>query len=177
MDHRNKYIDLAKKLKALSDQGVGGEKVNAKIKLEKLMSEHGITREDIEGIETKIYWFTIDPLFENFFWQIVANVCGIKAEQWNVKGKKKCKGVKCTSAEAIEIDAKQIFYLPIYKKEHDIFYKAFIQANELWAKQEGESDKRRTPLTDDDKKMLRMTDSMDKHHFAKQLNAPKNKPL
>ena len=45
----SKYIELAKKLKALADRGIGGEKINAEKMLNALMKKHKISIEDIEG--------------------------------------------------------------------------------------------------------------------------------
>jgi hypothetical protein len=45
----NKIIELAKKLKALSTQGFGGEKINAEKMLQKIMVKHNLTIEDVAG--------------------------------------------------------------------------------------------------------------------------------
>ena len=46
---RNKILDKAKKLKELADRGIGGEKDNAKVMLEKWMLKHNITMNELEG--------------------------------------------------------------------------------------------------------------------------------
>jgi hypothetical protein len=46
---RNKILDKAKKLKELADRGIGGEKENAKVMLEKYMLKHNITMNEIQG--------------------------------------------------------------------------------------------------------------------------------
>jgi hypothetical protein len=47
MESRTKILDKAKKLKELADRGIGGEKENAKIMLDKYMIKHNITESEI----------------------------------------------------------------------------------------------------------------------------------
>ena len=56
----SKNIDLAKKLKALADRGVDGEKTNAEAMLNSLMKKHNITIEEIEGEELLDFFFKIE---------------------------------------------------------------------------------------------------------------------
>lgn len=168
---KDRYIELAKKLKALADKGVDGEKINAKIKLDRLMIEHGITKEDIDGVEIKLYWFNVKLSDVSFFWQIVGNVTGTSRNRYNNRLKRTKKGVECTPAEAIEIDAKFKFYSSIYKKELKIFYSAFIQTNELYRKKESDDNDTDYELTEEDRRIIEMAAGMKKHSFAKQLKA------
>lgn len=46
-------MDVIKKLKALSDRGINGEKENATKLLNKLMKKYGITEEELEKSEVK----------------------------------------------------------------------------------------------------------------------------
>lgn len=46
-----KVLKLARKLQALSERGIGGEKVNAENQLEKLMLKHNFCMEDLEQEE------------------------------------------------------------------------------------------------------------------------------
>lgn len=55
--NKNKAIDKAKKLKALADRGIGGEKLNAKAQLDKLMKEHNLSDTDVDT-ETETYEVT-----------------------------------------------------------------------------------------------------------------------
>ena len=70
----NKHIELAKKLKALADKGIGGEKVNAEKMLNDLLKKHNITIEDVEGEKTENYFFKVKPEDSNLFIQIVKRV-------------------------------------------------------------------------------------------------------
>ena len=55
-----KYIILAKKLKALADKGIDGERVNAQKMLDTLMRKHNLTITDIEGEKTDDYFFSLN---------------------------------------------------------------------------------------------------------------------
>lgn len=48
MNHKEELLEKIKKIKALADQGVGGEKTTAQAMLERLMQERGITEADLE---------------------------------------------------------------------------------------------------------------------------------
>ena len=52
-------MDVIKKLKALSDRGINGEKENATKLLNKLMKKYGITEEELEKSEVKTIWITL----------------------------------------------------------------------------------------------------------------------
>ena len=56
----SKNIELAKKLKALADKGIGGEKSNAEAMLNNLMKKHNITIEEIEGEKLMDFFFKIE---------------------------------------------------------------------------------------------------------------------
>ena len=128
-----KIVDLGKKLKALADRGEGGEKVNARALLEKLLKTHGLTIEDLE-MELETYH---DFKFKNhqlrFFQQIASTVLGSnysfgKYDENSLK--KNTYTVKCTHVQAIEVQAKFNFYWALYVREREanaeIFYTAFI---------------------------------------------------
>lgn len=52
MKNDEKKMELLKKLKALAERGVGGEKEGAQKKMEQLMKKYGI--EDIDLLEEKV---------------------------------------------------------------------------------------------------------------------------
>lgn len=137
----NKHIELAKKLKALADKGVGGEKVNAEKMLNDLLKKHNITIEDVEGEKTENYFFKVKPEDSNLFIQIVKRV----RYDLKVYGEVPAKKIKelhlkgnyfttCTAFEFIEIRTMFDHYTELYKKELDIFFGAFLTANDLLAK-------------------------------------------
>lgn len=128
----DKIIELAKKLKALSDRGVGGEKVNAKKMLDKIMQKHGLTIEDIEGEKKSYTYFNVSEIQHQIFIQTVASVIGAGFELLKDRRKRKQFVLLLTAFEAIEIQMKYDFYWKLYKDELDIFTSAFIAKNDIY---------------------------------------------
>lgn len=134
----SKHIELAKKLKSLADGGVGGEKTNAETLLNALMAKHKITIEDIEGEKTEDYCFNLSESEHRLWFQVVKVVnhdikCYGKFPKSYIK-KLNLKGnymITCTASEYIEIEAKYNFYNKLYIEESNVFYSAFLQANNL----------------------------------------------
>ncbi len=176
----SKHIELAKKLKALADKGIGGEKINADKMLNDLMKKHNLTIEDIEGEKTADYFFKFkDDDTVRLWGQIVARVNykipkygeipAKKVKQLNLKGNY---FVTCTVAEYMEIESMLGVYPRLYKQELDIFYSAFCKANDLLVT-EGK------PKTTDDltpkeyeewKRVQEMASKIKSETFRKQLN-------
>lgn len=134
----SKYIELAKKLKELADRGVGGEKQNAIAMLDSLMKKHSITMDQIEEEKTSDYFFTIEKSDKKLWHQIVKKV-NYSIKTYGEFPKKLIKDyalkgnymIFCTALEYIEIEVKYNFYKRLYSEEVDIFYSAFLKANNL----------------------------------------------
>jgi hypothetical protein len=133
-----KAIDLAKKLQALAQKGVDGEKLNAEKLLEAHLQRHNLTMDDITGDETNEYYFTIDNDDEVKLWQqIVAvidkNIKKYKFDKKTIKTyalKGNCM-LQCTPAQYIEIESMFVTYKRLYAQEIKVFYRAFLTANDL----------------------------------------------
>lgn len=175
----SKIIELAKKLKALADRGVDGEKENAAEMLGKFMEKHKLSLEDIEGEKKRRRRFKVLADQKIFFNQICSNVLG-RNYRVESTGQAIYKVVEVTDAEYVEILAKYEFYWKHYQKEQEIFYKAFIQKNQLYRKETDEERRQRQErehereLTPEEKaelwKMANMMQGMDAARFHKQLN-------
>jgi hypothetical protein len=134
----SKHIELAKKLKALADRGIDGEKQTAEKMLADLLKKHKITIEEIEGEKTEDYYFTFKDKSHRLWFQIVKTVNTTikcygpfpagKVKQYALKGNYM---IICTPCEYIEIEAKYNFYKNLYDQEMNIFYAAFLRANDL----------------------------------------------
>lgn len=175
-----KIISLAKKLHALALNGIGGEKENAAAMLDRLMKQHSITFDMLEGIEKKEYTFLIELENKKFFYQICASVLGNNYDAYIYKkerSKKRTIKVVCTAADAVEIEAKYDFYLKAWQSDLEVFYSAFIQKNHIYRKETDEereqrmaNEKELTPEELDDlMKQRDLMRAMNKHHFAKQI--------
>ncbi len=134
----SKVIELAKKLKALAENGVGGEKINAQKMLESFMKKHHITSEDIESDSILEYYFKIAPAYGALFVQIS------KRKNINIKTygefpqktikEYKLKGnymLECTKEEYVYISTAFDILKRQYEKELEIFYYAFCRSNDL----------------------------------------------
>lgn len=170
MKESAKYLELARKIKKLCDSGEGGESANAIEMLNKLMKEHGITLDEMEGEAKDYHWFKYDKETSALLRQVVASVVG----GGNLYGNKALKnhfGCECTASDALLIEAKFAFYSAKYKKELDIFYKAFVAANDIYPDGPGKNVDDLSPEEREEAmKVLRLSKSMDKHHFLKQIS-------
>lgn len=146
----SKKIELAKKLKALAEQGEAGEKQVAEFKLKEFMRKHGITDEDIESEKIEAYFFYIGPDSEKLKTTLLNQICGTMGLSIRgpiaVKDKRKYKmkedfGVHCTASQYIEISAKFEFYKNILKSDLKTFIYAFAMKHDLLIKASENKDK------------------------------------
>ena len=165
-------IDLCKKLKALCDRGVGGERANANTMLDKLMRKHNITIEDIDGEKKEYSYFKVDKIQSQIFWQIVYSVIGSDFPTFRSKGKPGYKILNITAFEAIEIHAKYDFFWKLYRDELSIFREAFIARNNIYSKNSNSNPKELTK--EEIERAIRvseMAESIKKGNLLKQLKS------
>ncbi len=173
-----KILALAKKLKALSERGVGGEKDNAVAMLQSLMKKHSITMDMLNENDAKEHTFRVEEEKRKFFTQVVASVLGKSGRVFGYRidrSKKKHLFVTCTPQEAIEIQAKFDFFWNAWQEELSIFYSALFQAQGLYTKPSGEpSETKEKELTPEEKakimKILSMMQGVDRKVFSKQIS-------
>lgn len=122
-----------KKIKALADLGIGGEKTTAMRMYEDMKIKYRF--EDIEITEDNIEceWFRYkDNLDNKLLKQICYMVTGSSEFYKRKNGRYKLIGCECSKFEKDEIE----FYFEYYKahlnKELDIFYSAFCSVNHLY---------------------------------------------
>lgn len=174
-----KVIQLAKKLKALADRGIGGEKQNAETMLKALMEKHSITMDMIDENNLAEHTFELEDKDRKFWKQVVASVIGTSYElftyPYDRRHHRKVKRytIKCTPSDYIEIQAKYDFFTKAYEDELEIFYSAFIQKNKLYAKSKGDDNKDQPDMTPEEMdklyRMLEMMKGMKNHRFLKQI--------
>ena len=135
----SKYIELAKKLKALAERGEDGERANAQALLKRLMHKHGITADMIEQETTEMHYFNVDEKYEWLLLQICAVVMQSGKIQRAIFPKEVIEehslpgniGIICTSAQCIEIDCIYSILQPHYEKEVGLFRVAFLYKHNL----------------------------------------------
>lgn len=120
-----------KKLMALADRGVGGEKQNAQRMLQKLLDKHGLTIAEL--LEDKTEWHSFryrgkeeeTILSQTFFKILDAQKIGVIATKSELK-------VRCTQFQAIEIQTHWDVYRTEYRKERKALLDAFIVRNSIY---------------------------------------------
>ena len=174
-----KHIELGKKLKALADRGVGGEKVNAQKLLHALLKKHNITIQDIEGEKTQEYFLNLDDATQGKLFSQIAGKVNRDLKLYgefpkNVIRKYKLKGnhmITCTPAEYIEIEAKYDFYSKLYADELKIFWKSFLKANDLLL-DATEDYKPTKQQLEEWKRIEEMANKIKKGEFMRQISQP-----
>lgn len=161
-----------KKLKALADKGVGGEKENAESMLKRLMEKHGVSIEEIEEDQKIPRDLKFTKKNEQLFWQILSHIMGGAAQYRSHKNSTTRIRIEMTSSEHIEFEAKMNFFQKKFEEDFSIFYRAFIHKNDLFSKPSDLSSepKEMTPEEIDEYfKVKEMMQGMKKHNHSKLL--------
>lgn len=136
MNRKEELLEKIKKIKALADRGVGGEKTTAQATLERLMQEHGITEADLEVERVETVFFPYhDELERRILIQIIFSVTGKPAFGCvgAASGRKRKKyGTDCTAAQRLEIEFNHKFFYEAAKKEFEVFLYAFYMKNGIF---------------------------------------------
>lgn len=133
----SKKIELIKKVKALADRGVGGEKEDAAKLLEKLMKKYGIEEADISEDIEEIQSFSYHGEFERrlllqIFYKHFPDIRSRVRTLPYGKGSRSTFLVSCTKAQGIEIAIEFDFYRELWKEEVNFFYKAFLHKHDIF---------------------------------------------
>lgn len=133
-----KKLELLKKLKALAERGVGGEKEGAQKKLEQLMKKYGIEDANFSEDKEEDHDFRYHDEFEKkilrqLFYKIVPDFQSRTYFYRHGRGSKSTYGIRCTKAQALQIRIEYDFYCELWKEEADFFMSAFIQKHRIFA--------------------------------------------
>lgn len=166
------YIEIAKKLKALADRGIAGEKFNAQKKLDEIMAKYGITAAELEENIESMRDFVVPTKQRRLFVQVLTMVVGFKRQTvWDKRVPTKL-SISLTLAEQIEIQGKFDFYWSLYQQEEDIFYSAFCQRNNIF--NPNMPGRPIQSLTEADikkaQRIIEMSKSVERRDYVKQLN-------
>ena len=134
MEH-DRIAEKLKKIKALADRGVGGEKETAMRMYEELKARYEIEDEEIMLGTVSLHWFGYNgELEENLLKRIFYKVTGSTTYHvYTGKYKRRKKrGCDCTEIEAAEITLLFNFYKEELKRELDTFMIAFYSGNMLY---------------------------------------------
>lgn len=164
--------ELLKKIKALAEQGIGGEKENAQKLLESLMQKYGITDQDLDDEKIDCFDFKLPKFYnaEKLACQVIFSIVGHTKEK-GLSKIGKAYWITSTTAEFLEFQAKFEFYSHHFKKDLETYYAAWIQANKIFPVKNDSEKNTERKLAAEDLKMLRLARQLDSHEFRKQIEA------
>lgn len=135
----DKKKELLKKLQALAERGVGGEKETAERKMQQLMKKYGIDKLEFEEDKLEEFEFKYsNPQEEQLIRQLFFKMFG---KEWRSKsytyrcgkGSKSIRGIECTKAEGIQLQIEYEFYKQLWQEEMKLFWDAFIQKHHIFS--------------------------------------------
>lgn len=133
---RERLLEKVKRVQALAERGVDGEKESAAALLDRLMKQYGISEAEIAEDRREIAWFRFKtPLERKLLVQVIYTVTGrIPCECVGryTGRKRKQVGIECTAAERLEIEISFEFYNAALEQELKRFYSAFLNKNHIF---------------------------------------------
>lgn len=166
-----KTIARIKKLQALVERGVGGEKTTAQRMLDKMLKENGITTlEELENEEYEYTLFSYNGKHEiKLLRQCMYKVMGADSDR--TKGKRQKLGIYCTPSQKREIELEFDFYRNVFYEELQTFMDAFIQAQGIFPPDAPQGN---GELTEDDIKMLFMAQGIERKQRHEMIESEEN---
>lgn len=169
--------ELLKKIKALAERGVGGEKDSAQALLDRLMKKYGVTELDLETERVETAWFRYrDEMERRILSQIIFMVTGkysFGCIGRHTNRPRKERGVDCTAAERLEIEANYEFFKEAMKQEFEVFFTAFCYKNNLYPSKNKVPPKDIDEMTPEEKaRILKaglMAEGMERHTLQKMI--------
>jgi hypothetical protein len=155
----NKHIALGRKLYALSQQGVGGEKVNAQEMLDAFLEKHGLTITDVEpSVRTRRIFKGVNNEIFQMFINLAASIKGKDHDVRSCNGRG-MRAIDLNDAEFADFTEKWGVYRKELnrelqrkkkeqRKEQKLLVHAFISKHNLYSKDGSKSEN--TELTAED---------------------------
>ena len=160
----------AKKLLALAERGVGGEKANAQRMLDKLLEKHSLTLDDLIGEQRKDHLFECSggAIYKRLLLQIIVSVMPLKTDIYHCRGKRNAYIVSATDAEIVEIELMYDVYSVALKEQLDITFQAFIHKHDIFNR---DTKTERGPGMDEERlqQIANMIFAMPKTHIHQRL--------
>ena len=131
-----KELKRLKKIYALALDGVGGEKETAQLLLEKLMKKHGITLEEIKGLEKYTTSKNVKNGYRvNLYCQVCSYILSSESldtlEMWKNRSTTKIVGLM-TVEEKIDVLESYEFHVKLFEEERKRLLHAFIYKHNLY---------------------------------------------
>lgn len=139
---RELVIEKLRKIAALADHGVGGEKVNAKIQLEKLLKKYHVSLEDLNTRKLRrtdafkyFYKWQRELLFDCYHC-----LMGSSSFEYYRAQKRKTLYFEMTALQEVELRDMFCYYKKLYAKELKRLTVAFTQKHHLFNYSQDDSD-------------------------------------
>jgi CRP-like cAMP-binding protein len=168
MATNDERMEKLKKLKALADRGIGGEKDNAAKLLAKMCEKYGISLEDVSGEDAmEMHWFVHKQgdLYKRLMNQVMYRVFDDNRPIYK-RGQERILGAYCTAAEAVEVEMDYDFYLKALKEDMKRLYSMFIQKNKIFPPTFKSDAPDTTEITDED---IAMYNGLTRHSRTLQI--------
>ena len=171
-----KIKDKLMKLYELSKRGVGGEKENAEMFLNRMLKKHNLTIEDIASEQLKIRGYLYTTLWKK---KIICQVIARVTNRWEIFASSG-KGFKIVSSKVTDCEHVQIlelidFHFENFELEKKVFLKdfegAYIQKHRLFKDSSDEETKDLTP--EERREVMRMVgiyENLSNRTYTKKLN-------
>lgn len=136
-NHKQEVIDKAKKLLALAEKGVDGEKETASRFLEKFLHKNGLTLDDLADSKIEDHQLKIKgrAIHRDLLQQIITSVSR-DIKLFSTRNSKSIYVIECTKAEFLEIEMKYRIYSRSFDAElervQNEFFVAFVHANGIF---------------------------------------------
>lgn len=170
-----KTLDRIKKLQALAERGVGGEKETAQKKLQKMLEDNNIiSLEELEEDKVEYFLFSYNGKHEiPLLKQCVYKVLGAKADRtyYRSKGYRQKLGLYCTKAQKIEIELEFEFYKNVFYEDLTTFMIAFIQKQGIFPPDAPKSERDLEDLDEQDLAIMAMAEGIKKRSRAKMIES------
>lgn len=168
MTERERILQKIKRVQALAERGVAGERESAAATLDRLMKQYGISEAEIEEDRREIAWFRFKtPLERRLLGQVIYAVTGRSAYgcvgTYTNRTRKQL-GIECTAAERLEIELSFEFFKAAMEEELERFIRAFVNKNEIFPAVDKEEVAGAPPLSREEAiKLSMMMNGMDTH--------------
>lgn len=173
---RERLLEKIKRVQALAERGVDGEKESAAALLERLMKQYGIEESEIAEERRETAWFRYKTELERkLLIQVIYTVTGKVAfgcvGTYTGRSRKKV-GVDCTAAERLEIEISFEFYNAAMQKELERFYSAFLIKNNIFPDKEVDEVPPPEGMSEEEAMRLEMMMAgMDRHDRRKMIKS------
>lgn len=164
MDHI--LLERLNKIKSLVDRGVGGEKENADLLLQRLLKKYNLTEENllddvVREHEFRFYGAFGKALLDQVVYAVMGNV-----DIYQYAKKRNCKSrfIYCTESEALEIKEMFEFYRHYLDEGLHNYYQAFVQIEKIFPPPEKcDPTISRTEISEDVIKLAAMIEKHERH--------------